>query len=75
MYIASGTRPDITFAVSKLSHFLDCYREMHWQAAIQVIWYLKGTQEMSLELGGSTPALALIGYCDSDYVNDPGAEG
>jgi hypothetical protein len=30
---------------------------------------------MSLELGGSTPVLALIRYCDSDYANDPGAEG
>lgn len=37
MYIASGTRPDIAFAVSKLSHFLDCYREAHWQAAVQVV--------------------------------------
>jgi hypothetical protein len=37
MYIASGTRPDITFAVSKLSCFLDCYRETHWQAAVWVI--------------------------------------
>lgn len=26
MYVASGTRPDIMFAVSKLSRFLTCYR-------------------------------------------------
>ena len=37
MYIALGTRPDIAFAVSKLSHFLDCYCEAHWQAAVRVI--------------------------------------
>ena len=75
MYVASGSRPDIMFAVSKLSCFLDCYWEAHWQAAVRVIWYLKGTREMGLVLGGSSPSPSLIGYCDSDYTNDPGAEG
>ena len=75
MYVASGTRPDIMFAVSKLSRFLSCYQEVHWQAAIQVVHYLKGTREMELQLGGSSPDLSLIGYCDSDYANDPGQEG
>ena len=75
MYVASGSRPDIMFAVSKLSRFLDCYREAHWQAAVRIIRYLKGTREMGLVLGGSSPSPSLIGYCDSDYANDPGAEG
>jgi hypothetical protein len=75
MYVASGTRPDIMFAVSKLSRFLSCYREAHWQAAVRVVRYLKGTRNMELQLGGSSPALSLIGYCDSDYANDPGPEG
>jgi hypothetical protein len=43
MYVASGSRPDIMFAISKLLRFLDCYRETHWQAAIRVVRYLKGT--------------------------------
>ena len=30
---------------------------------------------MSLLLGGSSSLPALIGYCDSDYANDPGADG
>ena len=75
MYVASGTRPDIMFAVSKLSRFLSCYREVYWQVAIRVVCYLKGTWEMELQLGGSLPDLLLIGYCDSDYANDPGQEG
>ena len=73
MYIASGTRPDIAFAVGKLSRFLDCYREAHWQAAVRVVRYLKDTRMFSLRLGGTSSSL--IGYCDSDYANDPGAEG
>jgi transposase InsO family protein len=75
MYVASGSRPDIMFAVSKLSRFLDCYREIHWQAAIRVVRYLKGTRDLALEIGGSSSAPSLIGYCDSDYASDLGAEG
>jgi hypothetical protein len=48
MYVASGTRPDIAFAVSKLSRFLNCYREVHWQAAVHVVRYLKGTRDLTL---------------------------
>ena len=75
MYVASGSRPDIAFAVSKLSRFLTCYRETHWQAAIRVVRYLKGTRTMSLEIGGLSPIPSLIRYCDSDYANDPGPDG
>ena len=77
MYVASGSRPDIMFAVSKLSRFLDCYHEAHWQAAVCVVCYLKGTQDLGLEIGGSIPSttLIMISYSDSDYANDPGAEG
>jgi hypothetical protein len=53
MYLALGTRPDIAFAISKLSGFLDCYGTAHWQAAIRVLRYLKGTRNMSLTLGGT----------------------
>jgi hypothetical protein len=71
MYLALGTHPDISFAISKLSGFLDCYGTVHWQAAIRVLRYLKGTREMSLTLGGTQP-IALSGHGDADYANDPG---
>jgi hypothetical protein len=71
MYLALGTRPDIAFAISKLSGFLDCYGTAHWQAAIHVLRYLKGTQSMSLTLGGTQP-IALVGHGDADYANDTG---
>lgn len=75
MYIAGGTRPDIMFAVSKLSCFLDCYREEHWKAAIRVLHYLKGTRDLHLVLGGKDRTPDLISYTDSDYMNDPGPMG
>jgi hypothetical protein len=71
MYLALGTHPDIAFAISKLSGFLDCYGTAHWQAAIRVLRYLKGTRSTSLMLGGTQP-IALVGHGDADYANDAG---
>jgi hypothetical protein len=68
MYIAVGTQPDISYAVGKLSSFLDCYRSEHWEAAIHIVRYLKGTRTLGLRLGG-TNKIRLIGYLDSDYAN------
>jgi hypothetical protein len=68
MYLAVATQPDIAYAVGRLSSFLDCYRLEHWEAAIRVLRYLKGTQTHALTLG-SKHALALNSYSDSDYAN------
>jgi hypothetical protein len=68
MYIAVGSRPDIAFAVGRLSSFVDCYRPEHWQAAIRVLRYLKGTRCLALQLGGAN-TLQLTGFSDSDYAN------
>jgi Reverse transcriptase (RNA-dependent DNA polymerase) len=70
MYIARGTRPDIAHAVSRLASYLDCYRPEHWNAAVRVVRYLKGTRDLRLVLGGQGP-LRLVGYSDSDYANCP----
>jgi hypothetical protein len=68
MYITIGTRPNIAFAISKLSMFLDCYHPDHWEAGIRVLHYLKGTCSLSLALGSSHP-LNLKGFSDSDYAS------
>ena len=67
-YLAVATHPDISFAVGHLSSFLDCYRQEHWQAAIHVLRYIKGTHTLSLSLGGSSPP-CLVGYSDLDFTN------
>jgi hypothetical protein len=48
MYLASATRPDILFAVSKLSRFVSNPRDDHWHALERVIHYLKGTIVMQI---------------------------
>ncbi|KAJ3568720.1 hypothetical protein NP233_g5535 [Leucocoprinus birnbaumii] len=70
MYIASGSRPDVAYAVSKLAQFLDCYRDAHWDAALRVARYLYTTKDMKLWLGGENPN-RLIGFSDSSYADCP----
>ena len=42
LYI-SLTRPDICYAVQHLSQFMSMSRKPHWEAAMHVLRYLKGT--------------------------------
>ena len=48
MYAAVATRPDITFAVSALSQFLENLGEVHWEAIKCVFRYLIGTKNSML---------------------------
>src|SRR5712671_6170731 len=68
IYLANATRPDIAYAVGRLASFMDCYEQDHWNAAIRVLRYLKGTRSLGLTLGGNS-SLELVGYSDSDYAN------
>ena len=68
MYLAMGTPPDISFAVAHLCQVLDCYCHAHWNAAIRVVRYLKGTRLLTLTLGGN-PELDLVGFSDSSYAD------
>jgi hypothetical protein len=40
----SHTRPDVAFAVSLVSQFMHQPKEIHLQAALRIVQYLKGTQ-------------------------------
>ena len=56
MYLASATRPDISFAVCKLSRFVSNPGDDHWRAVERVMRYLKGT----------------MSYCDANWISDAG---
>ena len=64
MYVAVATRPDISFAVSTLSQFLENPGEVHWEAVKHVFRYLKGTRDHALTYG--TEKQDLHGYTDAD---------
>ena len=64
MYAAVATCPDITFAVSALSQFLENPGEVHWEAVKRVYRYLAGTKTHALIYGNERHDL--IGFTDAD---------
>ena len=68
MYLASATRPDISFAVSKLSRFVSNPGDTHWNALERVLRYLKGTMSYSIHFSGYPRVLE--GYCDANWISD-----
>jgi hypothetical protein len=67
MYAAVMTCPDIAFAVSTLSQYLDAPRTTHFHAVTRVFHYLSGTKDLKLVLGGSDTTI--VGYSDSDWAS------
>ena len=64
MYLASATRPDISFAMSKLSPFVLNSGDNHWRALERVMCYLKGTMSYGIRYTGHPKVLE--GYYDAN---------
>ncbi|KAG7536508.1 GAG-pre-integrase domain [Arabidopsis suecica] len=60
------TRPDITYAVNRLSQFLSCPTDVHLHAGQNVLKYLKNNPGQGLFYSAST-ALCLNGFADADW--------
>jgi hypothetical protein len=68
MYLASATRPDISFAVSKLIWFVSNPGDYHCRALERVLRYLKGTMSLGIHYIGYPTVLE--GYCDANWIYD-----
>jgi hypothetical protein len=68
MYLASATRPDISFACSKLSRFVSNPGDVYWQALERVLRYLNGTASYGIHYSGYPRVLE--GYSDSNWISD-----
>jgi hypothetical protein len=68
MYFAGATRPDISFAVSKLSRFISNLGADHWHALERVMRYLQGTMSYGIHYSGEHAVLE--GYSDSNRISD-----
>ena len=69
LFISRCTRPDITFAVSKLSRYFQCYKEKHMKAAKEILRYLGVTSKLGISYKRNV-AINLTGYSDADYAGD-----
>ena len=68
MFLMSCTRPDIAYAVSRLSRYTHCPNASHWIAIRRLLRYLKGTMDWGLHFCG-TPSV-LEGFSDANWVTD-----
>jgi len=67
IYIATLSRPDIMYAVSMVSRFLNCYSNVHWNAVKKIFKYLKGTSSYGLMYCGNKES-NVKSYSDVDYA-------
>jgi hypothetical protein len=67
-YVAIGTRPDICFALSKLSRYLNAPTKTHLEAAMFILRYLKKTKEYALKFAKGDKKSDLKMYVDSDFA-------
>nr|KAJ0214957.1 hypothetical protein LSAT_V11C300107720 [Lactuca sativa] len=67
MYATHCTRPDIAFAVSKLSQYTVNPGTEHWKAVGRVLGYLKRTS--TFELTDSSSNGILEGYSDASWID------
>lgn len=67
MYLMTGTRPDLAFAVGAVSQHMQKPGLQHWKAVKQILRYIQATKDWSLTYSGNDNN-ALIGYSDSDFA-------
>ncbi|GKA84915.1 zinc finger, CCHC-type containing protein [Tanacetum coccineum] len=68
MYVMTCTRPDIAFAVGKLSRYTSNLGTQHWQAIQRVLKYLKKTMDYRLTYTGYPSVLE--GYTDASWISN-----
>ncbi|GKE72651.1 hypothetical protein Tco_1534692 [Tanacetum coccineum] len=66
MYAMTSTRPDIAYAVGRLSKFTSNFSKQHWQAITRVFKYLKGTMNYGLSYVGYPSVLK--GFQEAKFV-------
>jgi hypothetical protein len=70
MYAMHCIRPDVAFAINRLSRYTSSSSVEHWKAIARVLGYLKKTKDLGLYYSGY-PAV-LEGYSDANWVNSVG---
>jgi hypothetical protein len=66
MYVTVMTCPDLVFAVSTLSQYLESPHSTHLRAVTHAFQYLLGMKHLKLTLGGTQNDIA--GYSDVDQT-------
>lgn len=70
MFLAVGTRPDLSFAISTLSRAMQQPTVGHWIAAKHLLRYLSGTRDLGLTYTRSHKFPDIQIYADADWANN-----
>jgi hypothetical protein len=65
MYLAGGTRPDLTYSVNLLARYSNSPSKKHWDALDILIGYIKRTSDLTLTFGRNGSKLEL--WSDSNW--------
>ena len=68
MYLMVGTRPDLAYAIGKLSQRNADPHESDWVAVKRVMRYLRGTQNLGIVFSNTSEPPVLLGYSDADWA-------
>lgn len=66
IFLMTGTRPDLAFAVGWLAQFQESPSPAHWSSVKRIFCYLAATPHLGLLYSG-TSILELRGYSDRDW--------
>ena len=66
LYLSLRTRPDITFAVTKLAQYSSNYNRSHWNSAKRILRYLKDTRDYKLSYRPTGQKLSA--FADADWA-------
>lgn len=69
LYVAQITRPDISFCVNNVSRFNAKHSIEHWEAALRILKYLKGTSDYVLVYKAEAKN-KMHAYTDADYASE-----
>lgn len=61
------TRPEISFVVNHMSQFVHAPTKTHWEGALHILKYLKGTTHHALYYSAISSS-QLQSYCNYDYA-------
>jgi len=70
LYLATMTRPDISFAVSVIARQMHHPTSTHWTKAVEIFRYVYTTRNLTLMFSYSLDQRP-YGYCDASFMTDP----
>ena len=64
----SFSRPDIAYAVGRLSRYTQCPNQEHWDALARLMRYLRGSMDYAFEYSGFL--IVLERYSDANWISN-----